>query len=1237
VALAGLYKIDGRLDAAVTTYKAAISDNPKETQARLALGQLLRDMGDKTGARTQYDEALPLLTASADKESTLRSLRTIALEQRDLDAARSYQTQLVKIGGGSLHVKAELGRELMTRGDLGHAEEEFKEVVKAAAGDNRALAPALLDLGRAQAGLKKNTEALDTLKRAQSAAGESGMKGEILGVVAELYRADNRLGELIAQLEKDGTSDFRRLVLLGGLYEETGAVDKALGAYRKALASNGKNIETRLRVVRILQGQGELEKAIAENEKLIQAAPQNPDFVFQLCETLLQRNDRAKALSLLAKLEQSAGTDDDVLARVADFYERIEEKDRAMKVFTRLAGLSSGDPSHLAELGDRYWQAGDKKKALEIWNRIRLVPNKARALAALGDVLLDHDMATEGLAALKEAIDLEPSNLALRKGFAMALERAGTGASSGQRTARFDEARVAWEELLEKSDRDRILAREARTHVVNMWVLLRQLDSRLEPLKRKLADDPPDLEAGRLLVEAQIRARQLPEAEASLARITAKAPGDEEAFLALERVRMMQHNQAGAIEVLGRLVEINPQRALDYYQRMAQYSAELYKDDDAIRYSEKAVALSPNNAGGFQKLAAMYRRRGDTDKAIGAYRQAIALNDRLYPVYMELAEMLVAKGEADEADRLYRRLLRIAQDEDLIAQAGRLSMQRNMVKDTLIDLENDLLGLSLSRPGKRVYRRLLVEVYGHLAFPLMQKVRFGTASEASEARAQLMKLGARGVKPLLDALGEEQKSQVNTAIEVLGYVGNKGAGPSLAAFALGSAEQPLRVRAMVATGALRDVAMLPRYEELVAPKDLDAVAPGDPVTIAAAWSVARMGDKKALPLLDRMLNSGAPEVRAFGAVGLGLLREKKAQGRLEELARAPDGASISRAAAALALGELGQPSASASLLSLASGPDPFVRSAALTALVRLGDPNATTLGLAALFATDEAERRVAADALAAVVSRQTARSGEALPVVVGLVDVKSVLENLEPGGFTPASRARVLVALEAEISKAAASAAGASPEQAMRVADALLARSDGKPGLAPFSDEIEAIPAAERAALEKAAERVHRAVVPAFAALIKHPSAAVKTRAIRVLEGRPEDEATRALGEALNDADPAVVRAALAAARLTPGVKASGALVRLLGASPSWSLRAACAEALGPMASREGGAAAEPAWKLLTQVARTDTFSAVREAALRSLASAGGAAAQQALGEAAASDPEPEIRELAAKLLGSAR
>jgi tetratricopeptide (TPR) repeat protein/HEAT repeat protein len=1240
VALAGIYKQDGRYDDAIKTYQQAIADKPKEPTAMIALGHLLSDRGDKAAARTQLDAALPLLKVPADVEQTTRTLLALSLDLKDFDRAKHHHDALVKSAQGSIFVKAELGRELLSRGYFERAEAEFRELVKAAAGDNRALAPALRDLGQALSRQKKMAEAMTTLKRALAVAGSAaGVRSEILLIMTEAYRAESKLPELIALMEADRPGDFQRLAMMGGLYEETGEVDKAIAAYRKALGVDGKRIEARIRLVHLLQTAGELDAAIKEYEALIHAAPENPDFVFELCETLLQRGDRPKALKLLAELAARTRLPD-VLAAVADFYERVEEKDRALKLYQQLAS-SGANPAHVIDLGDRYYQAGDKKRALETWARIKtMVPNRAHAAATLGEVYLDHDMAAEALAALREAVQLEPGNVRYKKALASALERTAT--SLGNPSSRYAEARAIWEELLAGTS-DKIVARDARQHIVSLWGLTRELPAQVVPLATRFSRTPPDLEAGRLLAEVQRKLHRLPDAEATLRRVVALAPGDEESLLALERVLVQQGPAMlpAAIEVLAKLVEVDPKRAREFYQRMANYSADTSKDDDAIKYAARAVELSPNDSTGHQKLGEMYKRRQDIPRAIAEFRLAILQNERLFPVYFELAELLGTAGQVEEADRLFRRVVRASADEELVARAARMSMQLNLGRGTLVELERELLPVAISNPQKTIYRRLLIELYGAMTFPLVQKVRSeGSRSGAgAAARAELARIGARAVKPLLDALADDKESQQKIAIEVLAYVENKSAGPALYNFATGAADKGLRVRAMIACGALRDPALLPRYEQMLAPKEGAApVLPGDALAVAAAWGVARMGDRKADPLLDKLLSSSAPEVRALAAIGLGLTHDRKHVPALVVLARSPEAGASARAAATHALAEIGAGADQALLLANAGSSDVMLRQAALLAMARLGSKDDAARGggpaeaiAAGVFSPDDSLRAAAAVAGTALATKSYRRAREALPVPDGPLTMREVLGGLAPDAYGAADRAAALVSLGPALRRAAVAAASTSPERARVVADALLAGGD-RLGLAPFTDASAKLDPKLAAQVDEVVESIAAAVVPGFAALGRHPSLEVRTRAVELLARRGEPEAQGAVVDALGDPEESVRRAALAAIGRVQSPATIAAASKLVKDSPSWPLRVRAAEALGRLGA--GGSSAPPAIvATLSAAARGDAYALVREAAARALAPIDKTGSRPLLEELAARDSEPRVREAASELL----
>ncbi|MFO0616661.1 MAG: tetratricopeptide repeat protein [Polyangiaceae bacterium] len=1257
VALAGIYKQDGRYDDAIKTYEAAIADKPKNSAPLMALAQLKQDRGDTAGARATYEQALPLLKESAEIEQTTRTLMGLALDLKDYDGAKKYHESLVAKSQGSLFVKAELGQALLNRQEYERAEGEFRELVKAASGDNRAMAPALRDLGSCLTKEKKLDEAVETLKKALDlASGSAGIRAEIMAIMTDAFRAEGKLAELVVILEKEQGQDFHRLSTLGGLYEETGQVDKAIATYKKAIALDSSAVDVRIRLVHLLQTAGELDEAIKEYEALVKAAPQSPEYVFELCETLIQRGDRPRALTLLKELEGRSGDDGDVLASVADFYERVEEKEKAMAVLQRLAGTTSGDPTFLIDLGDRYFQAGDKKKALDTWAKVKpLMKNEAKAAYALGQVYLDHDMPEDAITSLREAVQLDPNSNQYKKGLALALER--TAAGSPLANDRFGEAITLWQELLQKTSadttgtkKDESLAREARTHIVSLWSVTKELPNKVAPLKERFEATPPDLEAGRLLAEVDRKLLKLTDAEAVLRKIIEIAPGDQASMLALERVCVQEQNLQGAIDVLQKLAEADTKGARQYYQRMAQYAAELYHDDDAIKYAAKAVELSPEDAGGHQKLGDMYKKRQDYENAIAQYRQAIARNDRLFPVYFELAELLLTSGKEDEADLLFRKVVRSAPDEELVTRAARMSMQINLGKNSLETLERDLLPVAVGNPHKPIYRRMLVELYGAMTLPLVQKIRQGSVEssgtpEVAKAREELRLIGTRAVKPLLDALADDRESQQRVAIEVLAYVDNKNAGPSLFNFAVGNAEKSMRVRAMVACGALRDDSLLDKLTSLLVPKDGDpSLVQSDEIAVAAAWGIARIPGDKAEKVLVRLLDSPSPDVRAVSALGLGMSKNKGYVAPLLKLASSQESGSVARSAALLGLGELlGGAAASKdsdAVLTLATSAmdsaDIGLRRAGLLTAARLSmgkkgaTEGATVDALAAaVFTTSAPIRETAVTAGAMLFVDAMHRSREPLFVPDGPLRVDEQIASFAPDAPTLDERMRTFVAMEKSLDAAAAAAVATSPARALAVASSLRGAA-----LSPFLREGEEIPASLEAPAKGAVASLKKSVVLGFVALARHPDVEVRAAAVETLGGRTEAEAQDALIEALSDPDDRVRRAALGAiAAGGASDRAVGAVAKLARESPDWALRVRATDTLGDLGTIAGRDASQRtlAVDALTDLAKNDAYALVREASVKALATIDPEGSRALFEQIAGSDAEPRVRD-AAKL-----
>ena len=419
---------------------------------------------------------------------------------------------------------------------------------------------------------------------------------------------------------------------------------------------------------------------------------------------------------------------------------------------------------------------------------------------------------------------------------------------------------------------------------------------------------------------------------------------------------------------------------------------------------------------------------------------------------------------------------------------------------------------------------MLVDIYGALAYPLLERARRGSPAEAAEAKSALAKLGERAVKPLLDALGDERAAQQQIAITLLTHVGSKSAGPALVAYASSNADPALRVRAMIAAGTLRDPALLPRLHPLLAPGGVARADDSDPVVVAAAWAVARLRSPQAKAELVALTASEAPNLRALGALGLGLLGDRSAIPTLKRLAASGESGNVARAAAARALGLLGAKGESETLAELARSPDSTLRASALTTLGCLKIPEAASAIADALVSPDAQLRTAAGTAAVAWSTGECRTPADALPPPEVRVNVRETLDAMRPGPYTTKERVDALERFAPELARSSALAARSSPERARAVVEAL--------GLGAVTAPV---PALVGDAKGEELERARRAIagvasgmVPVFVALAHHPYAEVRVAAVDFLGSRSDPVAREAVAHAIDDREPLVRRSALA-------------------------------------------------------------------------------------------------------------
>jgi tetratricopeptide (TPR) repeat protein len=914
----------GQLDEARARYEqalAAVSSPPpagkpgKPSLDRPALLLLLVDLDlrrappNTEAARPRLDEALAALPAGdARRQQALRKAADLAQLAQDFAAAERLYAELLRArpggrgpsGGDEESLRQARADALVRAGRPKEALGELTTLAARKAGPDRA--QALLRVGEVQEADKDDLGALATYKAALALLPQGHhLRHDLYDRVVGVHRRREDLPALLRAWEAEWPAPRRGFFewdLLARLHDETGDTEKAIAAYRAALARSPHHIDARRRLIAVLERSGQSpDTVIAEYERLTQDAPGEARTYLELAERLDKAGQRQRALQILARAAARFPSDPSLHAALGDLYGRWGEVDLALREAELLVRIAPQDEGHIVNLGEIHWARGQKDKAEAVWRRLLTIGGgggRTQGMARLADVYAEHGLMPQAIELYQKALKAEPQgpqNLQLRRGLALCQERLN----------RPREAMPLWEGIYFTKDAPRPLLNEARQHLATLvqkdtrarvqfqaWqVRLRNLIDRPQSLApAALRDEAVPLAL--LLAETHLRLSRPADAERSLQGVAQALKGQKglapvyaEVLLQLVPIYRQQHRLPEAIAALKEAVALQPDRARELYAQLAELSLQTYRDDEAMRYAEQAVA----DAQGEMRLGAMLERKDDIERAMAAYRRALAKDERLFAAHMALARLHLQRGQPDdlkEAAARYREVARRAPQEELVLEAGRKAVDLHEYLGTLGDLVRDLLPLSHAYPQKPVYRKLLVSLYDRYATPLTLQARRGDAA----ARAELLRLGQSGLKPLTEALIDGDTGEQRIAVSLLGDLGNPSAAPALIKFADGGAAPLTGAPRPVQAAAMSSLLKPPsgsRLERgaLIARGDANAILgalsaetiglrsrPEIDLRVAALLQAGRLANPQNAPALLRLAAHEEKKIRLAALYGL---------------------------------------------------------------------------------------------------------------------------------------------------------------------------------------------------------------------------------------------------------------------------------------------------------------------------------------------------------------------------------
>lgn len=940
-----LYQWSHKYDEALSNFSNARQLKPKNYRVVATIGNLYFNQKQFETARSTYEEALTLAKSRENKQEILRTLASIAFSEHDKERALDYLKELAKSAPRDRYLQTEIAETLLNNELFTEALEQYERLLSLAGKDKRDRAMVMRDKGYVLELMGNTAEAITLYRTTQKALDKNHwLRSELNHRIVDIYRRENNLGELIDYLEDQGQNKtFEQLLLLAELRDETGDEEMALNLLTKAQKKNKRNTEVRVRRIQLLSRQGKISEVIDAYRELIAIAPKDDQYRFELAELLYQQGKKEEALKQLDRISKSFARDMYVHERLANLYERWGNSEKALKERKLLIKLDPSDEVPIIALGEHYFMDGQRKKAFEIWSRLlNIIPDRASAHARLGDIYSDHGLLSEAIEMYSEAVRLNPDSFEYKQNLALLHERAGN----------LEQATELWETLLSSST-DAFQKYDVRSHIIKIYERQGILTEKLIRYREDFEKDPPAIEAGYFLGEAYLHLGKLSETEQIYTRILDLNPHDTDALLALEELYTSQSKYAKSIEVLKRLVELNPGSIREYYQRIADYSMNIYKDEEALKYARLAVDLNPDYAESHARLAKIYKQMQMLEQAASEYRRTIEIDRHAWKHYFSLGEILVALNRVEEADKLYIEMFTSSYDEMVIQESARKSILINELQGTLKSLEGDITKLQVRVPPKAAYQQITIELYDHMTTPLITQVNFGSPEERTRATFQLTQLGQRALNPLLKALGSPNVSMQSTAIRILGYLNNSSAALALARLLDGNSHQT-RLQAALALGKLRDPQALNAL--------IRATTPDNDRTIreVALWAIGRTGSGEALKILDQLSLDQSWHIRALTGIALGRIGAKEGLTTLKRLAE--DRKKEVRMASAWGLGMLGDVEGLNTLIELQSEKG-IVSAMATWSLATIPDPKALEALLRAYWGPQMRLREKAADSL----------------------------------------------------------------------------------------------------------------------------------------------------------------------------------------------------------------------------------------------------------------------------------
>ena len=454
-----------------------------------------------------------------------------------------------------------------------------------------------LILGHIHKRLGKDTETLAAYQRAVELAPNNYYPHFALGqMYATLRRHEDAIRELTkaAELseETQAASPEELMTIykaLGRAYFSRDRVDEAISAWTKISELDPENIFSRIELADLFREQQLYEQAIAQHEAIIALKTDDP---YRVC---LSRREIGNIHEEKSDYEAAIQTYEAALALTAPGnWLRKDLQHRIIGIYAA-DGNWEGLITHYKE-------------------KLQDTPNNPELIGLLAEAHIENQQLDEGIAAYQKALELAPTDAALRLNLIAALRNA----------EKFEEAAAAYESLSEQQPDDFGIYRE----LGELYLQLDDEDKAKATYQRMLERDPDNASTHLILAEIYANHEWVDDALTAYQKAISLAPGNLDYIEYFGEFYFREGDRAKTLETWNRMVA-GDKAVAENYDRLAKLldskARVLNSQTEAIAASRKAAELAPDVYRYREALAKRLVENRDYDEALTEYTEAAKL------------------------------------------------------------------------------------------------------------------------------------------------------------------------------------------------------------------------------------------------------------------------------------------------------------------------------------------------------------------------------------------------------------------------------------------------------------------------------------------------------------------------------------------------------------------------------------------------------------------------------------